>query len=160
MNRVARELAALGEAELGASELAQASGGPPDAVRDVTWMFEVADTPGRPLDTVAQRRVWNRVARMVRARDASSAHGGGAGHGRVWISVAVGLAVAAGIALTSPIGLPPPGHTSTGVVAGSPDVRELAVVARRGLDALGGPTGTDRARAMARDYAQRLEAER
>lgn len=173
LDLIARELQALGEPGLSDAEQTlpeiTVPEGAPDAVRDVVWMLEVAQTPGRPLDPVSQRRVWNRVA--ARAPRPATQQGAGAGAGRTWVSVALGLAAAAVVVMAVRGGLPGlsgghpeadplarrAAHAATGDAAA---IQALGDQARRGLDALGGSRGSARAADLAQDYARRWEQKR
>jgi hypothetical protein len=69
----------------------------------------------------------------------------------VWRAVAGSLAVAAAVVLVPRLTLPPVGRVLSDV-----DVSMVGDQARRGLDALGGPTDGARAHAMAEAYAAEL----
>lgn len=162
---MAVELAAIGEAELTADELALTgdelapTGDDPDVATVATLVgIGTTDPASLPdLSPLALRRVWKRLEGRVAAAAFAPVvdedpHAPAANDGRGWRSVVAGLAVAAGFLLVPRLVTPPP----TAMPVAETDVSiELGPEARALLDTLG-DHGATRARSMADAYAQRL----
>lgn len=175
--RIAAELAALGEPEADLSEVDW--GGDPDAaddldLRTVSTLFAFGQTPdvqlAAPLSEIESRRVWKRVATAAAkagvgavtsvaatVADDVVAHPTvePAPRRRTLLSTLAVVAAAAGIIFV-PM-LRGPGATGTMLDEDSrADLAAMGESAREGVEALG-PMGGERARSLASDYARRMQ---
>lgn len=156
--RIAAELAALGEAPLADDELAfTATDGLHDPdVRTVATLVDLSawQAPAQPLQPLERHRVWRRIAQRAPAPAAEPfepAANGGTG----WRGLVAGLALVAGVILMPRFSAPP---------APSAEDRqatlEMGEAARLVLDTLPGDRDGTRARSLADGYAERLTASR
>jgi hypothetical protein len=155
---IARELEALGEAPPTDDELSFVRGGerPPEwDVRNVAALFGIAHASSHELLELEQRRVWKVVAErgvpFLKHRE---------NQGSPWRVVIGAVAVAAGVLLVPRLAPPSDLPSEAALAAQRQDLELTGASARAAVDALPGPVGGDRARAMADDYAQRLAATR
>ncbi len=133
------------------------------------------DRAGQPdrssLTEFARHRVWRDVQRRAQHSGTGPEHAdpqpetasNSSSGGRGWGLSVIGLAVAAGVllvpVLSADFGRSEPGAERVGQL----DEAELQVLgeqARRGLDALPGPVGTERVESLAESYSKRLESRR
>ncbi len=165
-DRIAKELARLGEPPASAEELGLACESTEDLdVSTVATLFAAAGIAGvegvhEPLSPLSRRRVWKHVeGRLFRASgappEASSAPATVDGRLR---AVIAGLAVAAGVALMARLtpAEPVADPGSDARAASRTAIESLAEQARRGVEALDGPKHGARAEALAEQYAARL----
>jgi anti-sigma-K factor RskA len=156
-SKVERELAALGEAPLAPEEevlLARSDGETHEEARTIAALVELSTAPPEEeLSQLDRFRIWRKVEASRPAAGALEDEAHPTSLPR-WRSVVAGLAVAAGVALW--VRGQPVERTRA---SDSPSVKALAEEARRGFAALGGTSGTKRARTLARTYARRLEVE-
>jgi hypothetical protein len=162
VERIAIELAALGEDPVDEDELAFASA--PDAalddVRTVATLVELSRwaAPAEGLLPLERHRVWQHIAKRIGPAMHEhpvepAANGGG---GSVWRGVLTSLALVAGVAMVLRVDVPPP-----------PTAEDRAALAETGeavravLEATApGEQDGARARALADGYAERLAAAR
>ncbi len=156
---IARELAALGEAPPTADELLLARSGNAPAeldVRNVGALFGIAYPPAHvdgELLELQRRRVWKTVvergAPLLKAAPAPTPE-------RWWRVVVGAVAVAAGVLLVPRLAPP----TELPSEAAREDLQATGQSARAAVETLPGPVGSERAQAMAQEYAQRLASAR
>lgn len=158
-DRIARELAALGEPPPSASELDGASKpGDEEVDADVATtraLFAVAAAhtgAAEGLTPFETRRVWKRLAGRVASSSTERAVGGGHDTGR---RVFAALAMAAAVVLFTRLAIVGQVPSAPGD-EGNAVAEALGAQARAGLDVLGGEVDGARARALADDYATRL----
>lgn len=153
-DRIAQELRTLGEVELSDEELrfvrAGAKTGADSDVATVATLVELASpSPVDPeLSELSRRRVWNRVAdRMGLASDPATVRRG------VVRTLLAGIAMAASVAAmvrVAPDVPPPPDEEERAAL------QDLGEQVRASVQAIDDRTDSERARALADEYAQRL----
>jgi hypothetical protein len=162
-DRIARELAALGEPPPDDAELdwvgAADDGHPSVDVATTRALFSVAGSHAEvpSLSVLDRRRVWKRLAGRIESLEAERRESD-RGHGPRRALLAA-LAMAAGVVLVTrlaPIGQAPAVHSAESRAT----TEALGARARASLDALGGEVDGARARTLADDYASRLRVER
>ena len=163
---IAAELDALGEAPPSADELGFVRGGAEARldvdVRNTAALVGIGH-PGEHADVdhellpLARRRVWkvvaDRGAPFLTAAAVSTRPG-------IVRAVVGALAVAAGVLLVPRLAPPSAPLTAQDVAARTAELEEAGAAARAAVDALPGPSGSERAQSMAKAYAARLSARR
>ena len=154
--RIAAELAALGEGPLGDEELAFVSTtapGHPDVATVATLVsLSTWQAPTQGLQPLERHRVWRRIAQRTPAPVAEPdepAANGVAG----WRGLVAGLALVAGVVLL-PRFETPPAPTAEDREA----TQSMGEAARGVLQALPGEQDGTRARSLAEGYAERLRS--
>jgi hypothetical protein len=165
-DRVARELAALGEAPPDAAELHWAQAGDDVADEGVATthaLFRVAaghpghSGPIEALSSLERRRVWKRLAGRLERQHRGATGGGGGDTGRRVLAM---LAMAAAVVLVARSTLVGQVPSASGVETSRAAAEALGAQARAGLDVLGGEVDGARARALADAHAMRLRGDR
>lgn len=156
-SRIAAELAALGEDPVDDDELAYSTAVGEDLTHeDVLAVASLVDLsrwepPSQGLLPLERERVWRRIAQHglpVVSEPSLPAANGMAG----WRGVVAGLAMVAGLALVPRFEVAPPASEQERA-----DTEQIGEAARLAIEVLGDRDGA-RARALADDYAARLQA--
>jgi hypothetical protein len=161
-DRIARELAVLGEAPPEASELDSsarfdgAEGFDDEDVAITHALFRVAAghaDPTEALSPLEKRRVWKRLAGRIEPVQPSPGASGGHDMGRRMMAA---LAMAAAVVLVTRLAMVGQGTASSSTVESRAATEALATQARASLERIGGEADGARARSLADAYATRL----
>lgn len=160
-DRIAAELAALGEDPADDEELALASPGQPvhDDVRTVATLVALSQwqPPAKGLEPLERHRVWQRVAARIAAPVAdpheAAANGGGA---TGWRGVVASLALVAGVVLVLHVDVAPPPSAEDRAALQSAGEAARAVLE----GTLPGEQDGARVKTLAQGYQARLRAVR